>query len=82
MAFPPRSTAALARTIDRVIAGLFVGTLAWVTWHLGGAMGQSMGWGFAVAMLARNDPKLAKKLAAFRKKQTVAVRAMKLPVKK
>jgi 5-(carboxyamino)imidazole ribonucleotide mutase len=37
---------------------------------------------FAVAMLARNDPKLAKKLAAFRKKQTVAVRAMKLPVKK
>ena len=52
MAFPPRSTAALARTIDRVIAGLFVGTLAWVTWHLGGAMGQSMAWGFAVAMLA------------------------------
>ena len=37
---------------------------------------------FAVAMLARNDPKLAKKLAAFRKKQTVAVRAMKLPKKK
>jgi 5-(carboxyamino)imidazole ribonucleotide mutase len=37
---------------------------------------------FAVAMLARNDPKLAKKLAAFRKKQTASVRAMKLPVKK
>jgi 5-(carboxyamino)imidazole ribonucleotide mutase len=37
---------------------------------------------FAVAMLARNDAKLAKKLAAFRKKQTAAVRAMKLPVKK
>ena len=37
---------------------------------------------FAAAMLARNDAKLAKKLAAFRKKQTAAVRAMKLPVKK
>ena len=37
---------------------------------------------FAVAMLARDDPKLAKKLAAFRKEQTVAVRGMTLPVKK
>lgn len=37
---------------------------------------------FAVAMLARDDVKLAKKLAAFRKKQTASVRAMKLPVKK
>ena len=37
---------------------------------------------FAVAMLARDDAKLAKKLAGFRKKQTAAVRAMKLPVKK
>ncbi len=37
---------------------------------------------FAAAMLARNDPKLAKKLAAFRKKQTASVKAMKLPVKK
>ena len=37
---------------------------------------------FAVATLARNDPKLAKKLAAFRRKQTASVRAMKLPVKK
>lgn len=37
---------------------------------------------FAVAMLARNDTKLAKKLAAFRRKQTASVRAMKLPVKK
>ena len=37
---------------------------------------------FAVAMLARNDAKLAKKLAAFRKQQTAKVRAMKLPVKK
>jgi 5-(carboxyamino)imidazole ribonucleotide mutase len=37
---------------------------------------------FAVAMLANNDAKLAKKLAAFRNKQTAAVRAMKLPVKK
>jgi 5-(carboxyamino)imidazole ribonucleotide mutase len=41
---------------------------------------------FAVAMLARGESKmsamLAKKLDAFRKKQTAAVRAMKLPVKK
>lgn len=37
---------------------------------------------FAAAMLARNDAKLAKKLATFRKKQTASVRAMKLPVKK
>lgn len=37
---------------------------------------------FAVAMLARANAGLAKKLAAFRKKQTAAVRAMKLPVKK
>ena len=37
---------------------------------------------FAVAMLARDDAKLAKKLAAFRKKQTASVKAMKLPVKK
>ncbi len=37
---------------------------------------------FAVAMLARGDARLAKKLAAFRRKQTAAVRAMKLPVKK
>jgi 5-(carboxyamino)imidazole ribonucleotide mutase len=37
---------------------------------------------FAVAMLARDDAKLAKKLAGFRKKQAATVRAMKLPVKK
>jgi 5-(carboxyamino)imidazole ribonucleotide mutase len=37
---------------------------------------------FAVALLARSDAKLAKKLEAFRKKQTAAVRAMKLPKKK
>jgi 5-(carboxyamino)imidazole ribonucleotide mutase len=37
---------------------------------------------FAVAMLAREDVKLAKKLETFRKKQTTSVRAMKLPVKK
>lgn len=41
---------------------------------------------FAVAMLAREDTepggRLAKKLAAFRKKQVAAVRAMKLPVKR
>jgi len=34
---------------------------------------------FAVAMLANHDPKLARKLAAFRKRQTVKVKAMKLP---
>jgi 5-(carboxyamino)imidazole ribonucleotide mutase len=37
---------------------------------------------FAVAMLARGDAALAKKLAAFRRKQAAAVKAMKLPVKK
>lgn len=37
---------------------------------------------FAAAMLARTDAKLARKLAAFRKKQTATVRAMKLPRKK
>jgi 5-(carboxyamino)imidazole ribonucleotide mutase len=37
---------------------------------------------FAVAMLAREDAKLEKKLLAFRRKQTASVRAMKLPVKK
>ena len=37
---------------------------------------------FAVAMLACEDAKLAKKLTAFRKKQTAKVRAMKLPQKK
>jgi 5-(carboxyamino)imidazole ribonucleotide mutase len=35
---------------------------------------------FAVAMLASDDPGLAKKLAAFRRKQTAKVKAMKLPV--
>jgi len=34
---------------------------------------------FAVAMLANNEPKYAKKLNAFRKKQRTKVRAMKLP---
>jgi 5-(carboxyamino)imidazole ribonucleotide mutase len=34
---------------------------------------------FAVALLAGHDPRLAKKLAAFRRKQTAKVRAMKLP---
>ncbi len=37
---------------------------------------------FAVAMLARGDTKLATRLETFRKKQTAAVRAMKLPKKK
>lgn len=34
---------------------------------------------FAVAMLANGDPKLARRLAAFRRRQTAMVRAMKLP---
>ena len=34
---------------------------------------------FAVAMLARTDPALAKRLQAFRTRQTRTVRAMKLP---
>ena len=34
---------------------------------------------FAVAMMASDQPKLARKLAAFRRKQTATVRAMKLP---
>lgn len=37
---------------------------------------------FAVAMLARGDARLAKKLAAFRRKLAATVRAMKLPAKK
>lgn len=35
---------------------------------------------FAVAMLALDDPGLARKLATFRRKQTAKVKAMKLPV--
>lgn len=34
---------------------------------------------FAVAMLARDEPQLARKLIAFRRKQAATVRAMKLP---
>jgi 5-(carboxyamino)imidazole ribonucleotide mutase len=34
---------------------------------------------FAVAMLAATDPALAKKLAAFRLKQTTVARAMHVP---
>jgi 5-(carboxyamino)imidazole ribonucleotide mutase len=37
---------------------------------------------FAVALLALDEPKLARKLAAFRRKQTAKVKAMKLPVRK
>ncbi len=37
---------------------------------------------FAVAMLARSDPKLSAQLTVFRKKQVATVRAMKLPVNK
>ena len=35
---------------------------------------------FAVAMIALDDPGLARKLATFRRKQTAKVKAMKLPV--
>lgn len=34
---------------------------------------------FAIAMLAGSDPKLARKLADFRARQTAAVRAARLP---
>jgi 5-(carboxyamino)imidazole ribonucleotide mutase len=34
---------------------------------------------FAVALLANHDGRYARKLAAFRRKQTAKVRAMKLP---
>ena len=34
---------------------------------------------FAVALLAGSDPRLARRLTAFRKRQTARVRAMKLP---
>ncbi|HSW53348.1 MAG TPA: 5-(carboxyamino)imidazole ribonucleotide mutase [Sulfuricaulis sp.] len=34
---------------------------------------------FAVALLANGDPKLARRLAAFRRRQSTKVRAMKLP---
>lgn len=34
---------------------------------------------FAIALLANEDDRLAKRLAAFRRKQTRDVRAMKLP---
>ena len=34
---------------------------------------------FAAALLASDEPKLARKLAVFRRKQTATVRAMKLP---
>jgi 5-(carboxyamino)imidazole ribonucleotide mutase len=37
---------------------------------------------FAIAMIARGDDKLSKRLDAFRSKQTRAVRAMKLPPSK
>ncbi|MGH8616190.1 MAG: 5-(carboxyamino)imidazole ribonucleotide mutase [Burkholderiales bacterium] len=37
---------------------------------------------FAVAVLARDDPKLARRLAAFRRKQAAKVRQMKLPAVK
>ncbi len=37
---------------------------------------------FAVAVLAREDAKLARKLAAFRRQQTAKVRQMKLPAVK
>ena len=44
-----------------------------------GAAGAANAGLFAVAMLANHDPKLARKLAQFRKQQVVKVKAMKLP---
>ena len=44
-----------------------------------GAAGAANAGLFAVAMLAQHDPKLARKLAQFRKQQVAKVKAMKLP---
>jgi len=44
-----------------------------------GAAGAANAGLFAVALLANHDAKLARKLAAFRKKQVAKVMAMKLP---
>src|SRR3954453_15404648 len=44
-----------------------------------GEAGASNAGLFAAALLAGDEPKLARKLAAFRRKQTATVRAMKLP---
>ena len=52
MALSPHAPERLARLIDRLIAGGFVGCLGWVTWHLGGAMGNTMAWGFIAALAA------------------------------
>lgn len=44
-----------------------------------GAAGAANAGLFAVAMLARHNPKLARQLAQFRKQQVAKVKAMKLP---
>ncbi len=44
-----------------------------------GAAGAANAALFAVALLALHDPKLARKLALFRRRQTAKVRAMRLP---
>lgn len=44
-----------------------------------GAAGAANAALFAVALLATHDPKLAHKLATFRRRQTARVRAMRLP---
>jgi len=44
-----------------------------------GAAGAANAGLFAVALLANHDARLARKLAAFRKRQVAKVKAMKLP---
>ena len=44
-----------------------------------GAAGAANAGLFAVAMLAAHDATLARKLAAFRRRQTVRAKAMRLP---
>ena len=56
-----------------MLKGIPVGTFA-----VGEAGAANAGL-FAVALLARDDERLARRLEAFRRKQTRTVRAMKLP---
>jgi 5-(carboxyamino)imidazole ribonucleotide mutase len=60
-------------SIVQMPKGIPVGTFAV------GEAGASNAGLFAVALLARDDERLARRLEAFRKKQTRAVRAMSLP---
>ena len=48
MVTPP--TSKLADRIDQLIAGLAVGNLAWITWHLGGYLSGPMATAFPVLM--------------------------------